>query len=213
MSDEGRTRDCFARFGESRRPWIDGEALRARFVETSAERHPDRFHGEEESVRQEADRRYAEINEAYQVLREPRSRLLHLIELETGAKPRDIQKIPPGTMDLFVEVGQLCRDVDGFLQNRAKVLSPMLKVRLFTEGMGWVEKLKALQAKVSAREAELDRELRSMNEVWGAAPSPGTSERAGALPLGRLEEIYRVMSYAGRWTGQIQERLVQLASG
>jgi hypothetical protein len=204
--------DAFEMLGEPRCPWLSAEALRGRFMEMSAAEHPDRFHGSEDSVRAEAVRRYAALNEAHQTLKEPRTRLLHLIELETGSKPRDIQKIPPGTMDLFVEVGQLCRDVDSFLQQRSQVVSPMLKVRLFTEGMGWVEKLKALQGKVSAREAELDRELRALNDVWASAPSPGSPGRVEALPMVRLEEIYRVMSYANRWTGQIQERLVQLAS-
>ena len=31
------------------------------------------------------------------------------------------------------------------------------------------------------------------------------------LPLDRLEQIYRALSYVGRWTEQIQERAVQLA--
>ncbi len=204
--------DAFELLDEPRRPWLSAEALRGRFMERSTAEHPDRFHGSEEAVRLEAVRRYAALNEAHQILKEPRTRLLHLIELESGSKPRDIQKIPPGTMDLFVEVGQLCRDVDAFLAQRSQVVSPMLKVRLFTEGMGWVEKLKALQGKVSAREAELDQELRTLNDTWASAPSPGSPERLSALPLGRLEEIYRVMSYASRWTSQVQERLVQLAS-
>lgn len=199
--------------GELRRPGLDAEALRGRFVELSSTLHPDRCHESADTVRDEAGRTYAALNEAYQLLREPRTRLLHLLELEMGAKPRDIQRIPAGTMDLFVEVGQLCRDVDGFLQERSQVTSPMLKVRLFTEGMGWVEKLKALQGKVSAKGAELEQELEAMNAIWRAAPALGSPERQAALPLGRLEEIYRVLSYVGRWSGQIQERLVQLASG
>jgi len=213
MTNEGRGVDHFGCLGELRRPWIDPEALRTRFLERSTELHPDRFHGAEESVRGEAGQRFSALNEAYQVLKEPRTRLLHLIEWEAGSKPKDIQKIPPGTMDLFVEVGQLCREVDAFLEQRRQVVSPMLKVRLFTEGMGWVEKVKGLQGKVSARESELNRELRTMNDVWDAAPPTGSPDRLAALPMGRLEEVYRVMSYAGRWTGQIQERLVQLASG
>ncbi len=211
MSHHPRGADFFSRLGETRRPWLDSESLRSRFVEISAETHPDRHHEAAETVRAEAGRRYAELNEAYQVLREPRARLLHLIELELGHKPSDIQKIPPGTMDLFVEVGQLCRDVDGFLSERSRVTSPMLKVRLFTDGMGWVAKLKELQGRVSARERALGEELERMNGVWASAPPEGAEERRSALPLTRLEEIYRVLSYSTRWTGQIQERLVELA--
>lgn len=38
-------------------------------------------------------------------------------------------------MELFVEVGATCRDVDGFLARRGEVTSPMLKVSC--SGRGW----------------------------------------------------------------------------
>lgn len=204
--------DCYSLLGESRRPWLDVESLNRRFVAISAAVHPDRFHGAGEAERAEAGRRYTELNSAHQVLREARQRLLHLIELETGARPRDIQRIPPGTMDLFVEIGQTCRDADAFLERRGATTSPMLKVKLFQEGMEWVGRLKALQEKVRAKEAALSAELRELNPRWETAPAPGSAERAAALPLDRLEEVYRVLSYVARWTEQLQERLVRLAS-
>jgi hypothetical protein len=54
-------------------------------------------------------------------------------------------------------------------------------------------------------------ELTAMNAVWAAAPSVGDPARVSALPMERLEQVYRAMSYVARWTGQIQERVVQLA--
>ncbi len=98
--------DPFAVLGEPRRPWLDAEALRSQFLEASTGMHPDRFHDAPEPERTAAERRYADLNAAYQALREPRSRLLHLLLLETGSRPPDIQRIPPGTLDLFVEVGR-----------------------------------------------------------------------------------------------------------
>lgn len=204
--------DPFATLAEPRRPAPDLEELKSRFLRLSAEAHPDRFHGAAETERREAERHYADLNAAYQALREPRSRLLHLLELESGARPRDVQRIPPGTMELFVEVGQTCRDVDAYLARRGAVTSPMLKVQLFQQGLEWGAKLKALQERVHARAASLEEELAGMNAVWAAAPSVGSPERAGRLPLARLEEVYRVLSYVARWTEQIQERVVQLAS-
>lgn len=213
MSEVRRTQDHFERLGEPRRPWLDSEALKTRFVESSTVLHPDRYHGADAGTKAAAGDRYSELNTAYQVLSETRARLLYLLELEAGAKPQDIQRIPPGTMDLFIEVGQLCRDVDTFLDRRNQVTSPMLKVRLFTEGIGWVEKLKALQAKISGKEEALKEELRAMNAIWETAPPMGDDGRVQALPLARLEEVYRVFSYSARWSAQIQERLVQLAAG
>ena len=204
--------DCFSVLGEARRPWLDVDALKERFVRLSAEAHPDRVHGRGEDERAEVARRYTDLNSAHQVLQEPRQRLLHLIELETGARPRDIQRIPAGTMDLFVEIGQACRDADSFLGRRAQVTSPMLKVALFREGLEWVERLKALQGRVQARGRELDAVLRELNAVWEKAPAGAGPDRLAALPIDRLEEVYRSYSYVARWTEQIQERLVQLAS-
>ena len=205
--------DAFALLDEPRRPWLDAEALKQKVLPLSSAVHPDRFHSAAESERQRATARYAELNAAYNILREPKERLLHLIELEAGAKPNDVQRIPPGTMDLFVEVGQHCRDVDAFITEQAKVTSPLLKVQMFERGMEWTDKLQALQQRINAKRDELSAELQQMNAVWDSAPPVGSSQRAPALPLERLEQIYRVFSYVARWSEQIQERNVQLAAG
>ena len=204
--------DSYAFLNEPRRPWLDPEALKQKFLPLSSAAHPDRTHNAPEAEKLATNERYAELNAAYNTLREPRDRLLHLIELESGAKPSDIQRIPPGTMDLFVEVGQLCRDVDAFQAERGKVTSPLLKVQMFERGMDWTDKLQALQQRINARRVELTTELQGMNTIWEAAPAVGSPARAVTLPLERLEQIYRVFSYIARWSEQIQERHVQLAA-
>lgn len=204
--------DAFELLGLPRRPWVDSDQVKTLFHERSAALHPDRHHTAPESVREEMGRRYAALNEAHQILREPRERLLHLLELETGGKPRDIQKIPPGTMDLFVEVGQTCRDCDEHLRKQAGAVSPILRLQLMQAGLDWVEKMELLAGRVRTKGIELESELRTMNAAWESAPAPGESGRAAALPLDRLEQIYRSMSYVSRWMAQIQERMVQLAT-
>ncbi|WCJ60512.1 hypothetical protein NXS98_05110 [Fontisphaera persica] len=196
---------------EPRRPALEVEALKERFLQLSNAVHPDRFHHTSEAECRAATERYAELNAAFQCLSEPKERLLHLYELEAGQRPKDIQRIPPGTMDLFVEVGQLCRDVDAFLAERAKAESPMVKVQLFARGLEWVDKLQQVQAHVNARREELMAELQALNAAWEKAPPVGSPDRAAALPLERLEQIYRILSYINRWSGQLQERLVQLS--
>jgi hypothetical protein len=204
--------DPFKLLNEPRRPWIDVEVLKQKFLALSNDAHPDRIHSASEADKANATARYSELNAAYNALREPKERLLHLLELES-VRPSDIQRIPPGTMDLFVEVGQLCRDVDAFLAGRANVTSPLLKVKTFQEGMEWTDKLQALQQRVNVRRDELAAELERMNAAWESAPAIGSAERAAVLPLERLEQIYRVLSYIARWSEQIQERTVQLATG
>jgi curved DNA-binding protein CbpA len=203
--------DNFLLLNEPRLPWLDPDELKQKFLPLSAEVHPDKVHSAGEVEKAAANKRYAELNAAYNCLREPKERLLHLIELELGKKPSDIQKIPPGTMDLFVEVGQTCRDADAFLAEKSKVTSPLLKVQLFERGHEWVEKLNSLQQKINFKRDELSNELRELNSVWQNAPPIGSPERVAKLPLERLEQIYRIFSYIARWSEQIQERVVQLS--
>ncbi|MFO1458134.1 MAG: hypothetical protein U1G08_01905 [Verrucomicrobiota bacterium] len=204
--------DSFALLGEARLPWLDPDALKSRVLPQLAASHPDRVHGASDAERQSATTRHAELNAAYNTLREPRDRLLHLYELETGSRPRDIQRIPPGTMELFVDVGQVCRDLDTFLKRKSEATSPMVRVSLMQEGFDHLDRLQALQSRVNELRTTLEAELQAMNSTWESAPTAGSPDRAAALPLERLEQIYRSMSYIARWTGQIQERLVLLAT-
>src|SRR4030095_1763162 len=105
----------FAVLDEPRRPWLDPEALKAKFHSLSAIFHPDRVHGQSEADRKAAQERYTPLTAAYQCLREMKTRLHHLLELERGAKLQEVQEIPPETMDLFFQVGKLCRETDQFL--------------------------------------------------------------------------------------------------
>jgi DnaJ-domain-containing protein 1 len=200
--------DCFARLGEPRRPWVDLETLKQKFLTLSNETHPDRFHQLGEAEQREAQARSAELNAAYQCLREPKDRLRHLLELERGTRPGELQEIPPALMDLFQDVIALCRQVDVFLAEKAAVNSPLLKVQVFVRGQVWSEKLTALQQRLSLQQAELSAALKGLDEKWMAAGHEA-SIRAGLL--GGLEELYRLFSYFGRWQGQLQERFLRLA--
>jgi hypothetical protein len=203
--------DCFALFDEPRRPWLSPDALKEKFLKLSSEDHPDRVHGAPEAERRRAHERYAELNTAYQTLREPRDRLRHLLELERGAKPGDIEQIPSGSMDLFFEIAKTIRDTDAFLAEKNQISSPLLQVRLFEQGTEWTERLMKLQRKIDVTREALALELDALNRFWECAPPPGSPERLEGLPLDRLEQVYRLFSYISRWTAQIQERIVQLS--
>ena len=75
--------DYFSLFNEPRRPWLDAEKLKARFLTLSAECHPDRAVTAAE--REAATARFTELNAAHNCLREPRERLQHLLALEGAA--------------------------------------------------------------------------------------------------------------------------------
>ena len=202
--------DCFALLDEPHRPWLDAAALKTKFLARSAEVHPDRVHNAPEAERAAAQERYTAINAAFTTLREPKDRLQHLLELESGAKPGNIQSTPPELTDLFFAVGQLCRDVDFFLLEKGRANSPLLKVKMFRRAMEWTNQLTALQQRLNTKRGELEVQVQVMDETWSAAPAEPAARRA-VLPLARLEQLYRTFSFLSRWAGQLQERMVQLA--
>src|SRR5476651_2729843 len=108
----------FALFELEPGPALDAAALKERFARATSESHPDKFARAADEERIEVEARYAALNRAYQTLVDPRARLLALYELTKGEKPRDVQRIPPGTMDLFKEVGEMCRELDDFLERK-----------------------------------------------------------------------------------------------
>jgi curved DNA-binding protein CbpA len=160
--------------------------------------HPDRVHALPDPERKAAHERYTELNGAYHCLREPKERLRHLLELEIGRKPAQVQQVPEGLVDLFFEVGQATRAADEFLKRKASVTSPLLMVGLFDEGQNISERLAGLRDNLAARHHELIGELQALNVDW-------------QQHLGRLETIQQTLSYLHRWTAQLQERIVQLA--
>src|SRR5580704_14000879 len=116
--------DYFALLGQPRQPWLDAHALKAAFLQQSARLHPDRVQAGNDVDQAAATDRFAELNGAYNCLREPKDRLLHLLELESGAPPANVQSVPADTLDLFMETGQVCRQTDQFLAARSRAASP-----------------------------------------------------------------------------------------
>jgi DnaJ-domain-containing protein 1 len=198
--------DHFALLNEPRRPWLDADLLKQKFLALASDAHPDRVHGASESEKAEVTQRYAQLNAAYNCLVEPKLRLLHLLELELGAKPKDIQQIPTALADLFAEVANSCRSADGFLVEKSKATSPLVQVQLFERGQDWVEKLNGLQRKLNDLREKLMGELKSLDTQWASADA---GSRRELLP--KLDELYRLFGYFNRWNSQILERVVQLS--
>ena len=203
--------DHFAALDLPRVPWIEAEAARTRFLELSAAVHPDRFHNASSEDRESATRRYADLNAAQSCLVDSKSRLLHLLELERGARPDVVKNVPEATMDMFMKVGQLTREVDAFIDEKDTAASPLIKAKLFQQGLEWTDRLQSLQAELNAEMEPLNEELRALNDAWKNAPPPGSPGRIEVLPLKRLEDISRVISHLTRWSQQLQERVVRLS--
>jgi molecular chaperone HscB len=193
----------FAFFELEPAPALDASALKERFARATADSHPDKFAQSPEAERVAIESRYAALNQAYQTLIDPRARLLALYELTKGEKPHDIQRIPPGTMDLFKEVGEMCRELDGFLERKGATTGRLEKAALMTEELTLQDALTTLRMKLEQFAATVDAELNALDGRW----------RAGEKDVNALEAVYRKFSYVARWRQQLEEREIALLTG
>ncbi len=100
--------DHFAILGQPRRPWLEAETLKDAFHRRSATLHPD-VPGTGDAAR------FAALNQAFNVLREPASRLRHLLAL-----------IAPGSLlasALPAELADLCMRFDASRLREARTLA------------------------------------------------------------------------------------------
>lgn len=199
-------KDFFALLGLERRPWLDEEDVKRRFLEASGQNHPDRFHSSAASEKAAAEERFTQLNAAQNALRNPRERLLHFLALEGIAAGGHVQNVPAAAMEFFASVGQLTRDADAFLAEKAKATSPMVKVQLFEKGLEWTGKLQELSAKLATRINAAYHDIEALDSHWSSA---GEAERKEILR--RLEELARSLAFLERWRAQLQERIHALA--
>src|SRR5205814_3705323 len=118
--------------------------------------------------KQLAQNRYTDLNTAYQTLRDPKTRLAHLLELESAQKPSAIQSAPGELMDLFLEIAGVCREVDKWVEEKRAEPSPLLQVSLFERGQAVGEKLTVLQQIVKQRTEAAEKALRALTSAWEA---------------------------------------------
>ncbi|MEQ1861266.1 MAG: DnaJ domain-containing protein [Chthoniobacteraceae bacterium] len=86
--------DAFARLGLARHPWIEADEVRAAFHRLAATNHPDR-------AGSTAD--FSELTRAYEILRDPASRLRHFLAIEQPDRAPDAG-IPADLIEWFPRV-------------------------------------------------------------------------------------------------------------
>jgi curved DNA-binding protein CbpA len=189
---------------ETQRPYLDPESLKTKFLKLSAPLHPDRVHHLTEKEKEEATRKFAELNGAYTKLLDSKERLFLLIKLETGAVPAVIQTIPESVSNLVIEIGKVCREFDDEKESmKTNESSPLLKAMAQRKQQEWFSRLDQLRQILKEREQAAGEELKELDRLW--------MEVADHASLcSRLEDLGRRFSFLKKWTQQLDERLLHL---
>jgi DnaJ-domain-containing protein 1 len=184
----------FERFGLEPRPWIDLEILKEKFLQFSAAVHPDKA---DPAGKHSSERQFQELNESYNILRNTRARLLHLLELSGAPKQEHVQNVPSDTLELFPAIASATNRADTLLREKTAIDSPMLKVQVMERAMEQIEALQEVQAQIAERIRSIEASLRNL--PWSTAPSADAQlqVRGAAAALGFFE----------RWNAQLQDRI------
>ncbi len=196
---------AFELLEETPRPFLDLIALKEKFLKLSSSVHPDRVHALGEAEKSAATQRFADLNAAYLLLRDPQRRLSLLFEIETGTKLPNIQSTPADIVELFMEVGQFFRDVDPYLSrtNNQSETSSIVRATSRIRQHEWSNQLKILQAKIETHMEHALLDLQKLDANWMTG-----NQHQSLTPL--LEHLARVFAYLARWNQQLSERSFQL---
>jgi curved DNA-binding protein CbpA len=187
--------DHFAILAQPRRPWLDDEALKEAFHRASAQQHPDVAGGGGENA--------SALNAAYAALRDPASRLRHLLELEwPGAAPARAA-IAPALAELFGKIAAL-RQVGAALAKRASAAqTPLARALLAGDHATHRRALEATLAELAAAEAAAHDDLRAIDAQW-AARDDRTRDQLTALQ--------QSFAFLAKWQAQLREDLFRLGA-
>lgn len=191
----------FDLFGVKPRPWLEPELLKERFLAFSAELHPDKELDPSSKAR--AEQRFAALNEAYNVLRQSRTRILHLASMAGVPVQGHVQTVPEDLIVLFAPIAELTKTADELVRQRQAASSPMLKVQLFEKGLEITDKLQELQGQLAERIRRVESEIQDLDRSWVAG------ERSSIIP--RLQAAASRLGFAERWQAQLQQRVAALA--
>jgi hypothetical protein len=184
--------DQFAIFNEPRRPWLDEERLKAKFHTLTVEHHPDVASGKNDV--------FSTINLAYETLRNPRTRLKHLLELEAPELVARHLPAPAAIGNLFLDMGERTQRLTVFLKKRTFASSALTKAMLMNEQLQLQEDLEAWLEVLESEKRRWLEKLPGLDAEW-------TNENRSAAPLA---EVAQALGYLDKWTAQIREGVVRL---
>lgn len=187
--------DYFALLEQPRAPWLDPAAVKEAYHRKTLETHPD-------TGADNAETGFAELNEAYQVLQDPKRRLHHLLELEGRAPSSSGPTVPAELNDLFPAIGALTQRANLFLEKMKAATNALSRSLLKPELLELQKETAELREKLQALSDAAEAQLRAANSRWATNRSE---------EIASLSNLYFTFAYLGRWSAQLDELTFQLS--
>ncbi len=178
--------DCFASLQIPRAPYADAAAVTDAFHHIAATVHPDAPDG--------SNSKFADLNLAWQTLREPASCLRHYLELEFPGVLAGAEHTPPALGDLFMDIASARQGALTFASKRDSAASPLNRALLEPERIAHYGKIESLISEVAARKDAAIEAIRARH----ATPK-------------QLADLLATITFLGKWMAQLRESALALA--
>jgi hypothetical protein len=192
--------DAFSCLGLARRPLLEESVLRAAFQARMKEAHPDRAGTEDE--RASLTRQTEDLNQAYALLRDPRRRIRHLLELE-GRSAGRVAALPPDLMQEVMPVAATVKKGQSCLERKMEAETLLERAAMEYEISGLTDSLMEWSGKLDALLKISGDELAEVDARWVA----------GEPDAGRLEQVDAKRGYLLKWLNETRQILGRLAEG
>jgi curved DNA-binding protein CbpA len=192
--------DYFALLDQPRAPWLDPEKLKDTYHQKTLQAHPDAQMNRPGAEATGAD--FTSVNEAYQVLQDPKRRLHHLLSLEGAAPSPTEQTVPNQLHDLFPAVGALTQRANLLLETIQATSNALSRSLLKPQILEVQSEAKEVRARIQVLFDVSLAELSRINTAWATNPT-GQMEA--------LANLYFAFAYLTRWSTQLDEMMFQLS--
>jgi DnaJ-domain-containing protein 1 len=193
--------DYFALLDQPRRPWLDPDALRQAFHERTLRQHPDAQASSPDGGASETE--FAQINEAYQTLQDPKLRLQHLLALAGHTSTSRFDAVPATIADLFAPVAQVTQDATRVAERAAGATSALSRSLLTGDIVQVRNRITLLLDSLTQLHGEADAELQRVDSTFGEMDDAA---------IAALRQLYVRYSYLRRWIAQLEEHRTALAT-
>jgi molecular chaperone HscB len=202
----GRHGDYFSFLGLPRRLVIDANDLERRFRDLSRKFHPDYFYNASPTERLASLERSSYLNDAYRALKNPVSRVEHLLAIEglPSAKSEDPStgsgqvagKVPPSLLE---EVFALNEELDEIRELRESGADPE-KLRA---------RLEKARAPIDVKRDEHEQQLQELSARWDSQEHAAAAEKRATLDA--LRERLLERNYINNLLAIIEREAASLA--
>jgi curved DNA-binding protein CbpA len=189
--------DAFALLDQPRRPWLDPEQVKQAFHAKALRSHPDAQPKSGDAGR------FAELNEAHQILQDPKRRIQHLLSLSGHAPDRKAATVPKQIEELFPLVAAATQTATAVAQQCGEATNALSRSLLKPQLLQAIAGLERTRGKLDLFHQQAIARLQELDRTW---------ETGARGVVADLQDTYLKLSYLTRWMAELDEYALQLSS-